>query len=168
MISKKLEVALNEQVNREMQAAYSYFAMAVYCDSRSLDGFSNWMKIQAQEEMAHAMKLYNYLNDVDATITLEAVPRPEQSFQSLLDVFKLALKNEEDFGRLYNEISSLALEERDNTTYNFLKWFLDEQVEEVSMVKTVLDKLKLIGESGNGIFMLNDEFAKRVYVPSAE
>ncbi|RMG40664.1 MAG: ferritin [Candidatus Dadabacteria bacterium] len=168
MIGKRLADELNKQINIELFAAYQYFSMAAYCEAKSLDGFASWMKVQAQEELSHALKIYDYLIDRGATVTMLAIEQPKVKFNSVLDAFQTALKNEEDLGTRFNELSEIAREEKDNITYSFLKWFLDEQVEEVALVSSVIDKLKLIGDNGYGLLMLSNELGQRQPEPTAE
>jgi ferritin len=140
--------------------------MASYCDDKSLNGFSHWFKTQAQEEVGHAMKIYNYLDDLGHRVILDALPQPLTQFSSVLDLFEKALEHEKKLANRLNEISGMASAENDNTTHSFLSWFLTEQVEEISIVSTVVDKLKLIGDNGHGILMLNDELGARALEPS--
>jgi len=161
MLSEKMEKALNGQINVELQAAYSYFAMAIYFDSKSLDGFSHWMKMQAKEEMMHAVKIYDYLSDTGHKAEMLAIPQPKSDYGSVLEVFEAALKSEEDVSIKLNSLADLALGAKDNTTYSFLEWFLTEQVEEVSVASTIVDKLRLIGDNGYGILTLNNEMKSR-------
>jgi len=164
MLSEKMIQALNKQINYEFAAAYSYFAKAAYCDLHSMDGFSHWMRVQAHEEIQHGMKIYNYLNDLGAPVVLQEVQRPFQEFTSFEEVFEDMLKSETDLAKVLNELASIALEERDQITYGFLKWFLDEQVEEIALTSSMVDKIKLVGGSGNGLFILNEEMKKRQLV----
>lgn len=161
MLSDKLTKELNIQIGRELESAYLYFAMAGYCKSISMDGFEHWMLLQAQEEMAHAMKIYRFINDRGGRVLPPALPQPRSNFNSLQEMFETALINEQDLDQKLNLLASSALAEKDNTTYTFLEWFLTEQVEEVSSCTTILDKIKLIGNAGYGLLMLNDELAKR-------
>ncbi|MCI5064116.1 ferritin [bacterium] len=168
MLTEKLETLLNKQLNLELFSAYTYLAMGSYMDERSLDGFAHWMKLQAEEELQHAQKIYTYLSDLGAKVRFEALDRPKQEFDSILDVFQTALEHEKKLARELNEISSVASEERDNTTAGFLDWFLNEQVEEVAQTNTICDKLKLIGEDGQGILLLNNELRDRQREAMAE
>jgi ferritin len=161
MLSAKLEKLLNTQFNLEVFSAYTYLAMAAYMDQRSLDGFSHWMKLQAEEELMHAQKVYDYLTDMGARVVFDPIERPAQDFESVLDVFETALAHEKRLAKELNEISSAASEERDNTSVTFLNWFLSEQVEEVSQTTTICDKLALVGEDGQGLLMLNNELRDR-------
>jgi ferritin len=161
MISEKLVQEFNQQICREFESAYLYLSMAAYCKSQSLDGFENWMLLQAQEEIGHAMKIYNYVLDRGRQVTLAALPQPRSTFKSMQEVFQVALDNEVDLDKKLNGLANAALAERDNTSHVFLEWFLTEQVEEVSTCNTILDKLKLIGDNGYGLLALNDEMAQR-------
>ena len=161
MLQKDLEQKLNEQLNFELESAYVYFALAAYMDSESLDGFASWMKVQAQEEIAHAMRIYNYINDRGSRVTLASVPQPKGNFESVLDAFETALAHEIKLSERLNDLAEVARGAKDNTTYTFLDWFLTEQVEEVSSVQTICDKLKLIGDNGYGLLMLSNELGQR-------
>jgi ferritin len=165
MLTEQLAKELNQQINREFQSAYLYFSMAAFCKSRSMDGFEHWMLLQAQEEIAHGMKIYRYMNDRNAPVTALAMAQPQTDFNSMKQIFEVALHNEEDLDRRLNKLASQALDAKDNTTYQFLKWFLDEQVEEVATCTGILDKLTLIGDNGYGILMLNEEMMKRQPAP---
>jgi ferritin len=168
MLDNELQTKLNEQINIELQAAYLYFSMATYFDSLSLDGFSHWMKTQAQEELGHAMKVYQYLSDQGAHAEMLAIPAPATKFDSPLQAFELALGHEKKLAATLNDISVLATEKRDNTTSSFLDWFLTEQVEEVALVNTIVDKLKMIGDNGFGILMMSNELGQRQAEPAPE
>lgn len=161
MLTEKIVNALNTQINYEFNAAYVYFGMATYCDSKSMDGFASWFKIQAEEEVSHGMKIYQYLMDLGQPVDLQAVEAPKTDFSSFEELFETAVENEKSLARVLNELANLALEERDQMTYHFLKWFLDEQVEEIALTSGVLDKIRLVGDSGNGLFILNEELGKR-------
>ena len=161
MLNDKLTQMLNDQLNFELESAYVYFAMAAYMDHESLDGFASWMKVQAQEEIEHAMRIYNYLNDRGARVVLAAHKQPKGDFNSILDVFENALKHEILLSERLNELAGVALDSKDNTTYSFLEWFLTEQVEEVSTVQTICDKVRLIGDNGYGLLQFSDELGAR-------
>lgn len=161
MISETLNEALQDQLNFELESAYLYFAMGAYMDSLSLTGFSHWMKMQAQEEVQHAVKIYNYLNDRGARVKMLPLPAPKNDYTNVLEVFEAALGHEKKLSSKLNVLADAALKERDNTTYSFLEWFLTEQVEEVSMITTICDKLRLIGDNGHGLLMLNNELGGR-------
>lgn len=161
MLSDSLQNELNLQINRELESAYIYFSMAADLELRSLDGFAHWMKTQAQEEVAHAMKIYQYLIDQGAKVTLLALPQPQTEFSSPLEVFEKALEHEKKIADSLNSLSDLAMKERDNTTYSFLEWFLTEQVEEISTASGIVDKVRMVGDNGHGLLMLDSELGKR-------
>ncbi|MCB0319553.1 MAG: ferritin [Bdellovibrionales bacterium] len=165
MLNEKLQSLLCAQLNLELYSAYTYLAMAAYMDERSLDGFSHWMKLQAEEELVHAQKVYTYLSDVGAKVTFEAIAKPLGEFSSVLEAFQKALEHEKLLAERLNEISVSASEARDNTTVSFLDWFLTEQVEEVASTTTICEKLKLIGNDGNGLLMFNNELRTRQRTP---
>ena len=161
MIKEKIVSELNKQLNLELESAYLYLAMAAYCDAENFDGFGHWMKLQAKEEIAHGMKLYQYLVDRGGKPELEALPKPKTSFESLEEVFQIALGHEQKLAEALETLADLARSEKDNTTYSLLEWYLDEQVEEIATAEGLLQKLQLIGNDGPGLLMLNDELSKR-------
>ena len=167
MLLLKMGKALNAQLNAEIYSGYLYMSMAAYFDSLNLSGFANWMKIQIQEELAHAQKFFNYINERGGRVILQAIDKPETDWDSTLAVFEYTLKHEQKVTGLINDLVDLARKEKDHATYNFLQWFVSEQVEEESSVDAVLQKLKLIGDFGPGIFMVDQELATRVFTPPA-
>lgn len=168
MLSEKLHAALNAQMNYEFFSAHAYLAMAAYCTDESYDGFTNFFLVQAEEERFHAMKFYNYLSDMGYRATIEGFPAPDNDFESILDVFEHALKHEKEVTRRIYELSDIALEEREHATMAFLKWFIDEQVEEESTFNTLIAKISRIQNDSNAIFMLDAELANRTFTPPAE
>ncbi len=167
MLSKTMEKAINEQINAEMYSAYLYLSMAAYFDDLNLSGFSNWMKTQFQEEQFHAQKFFDYVYARGGRVILEAIAKPESNWDSIKHVFEVTLKHEEHVTSLINNLVALAHKENDTATYNFLQWYVNEQVEEESNVDEVLKKLHLLGEQGPGIFMLDQQLATRVFTPPA-
>ncbi|NQU05804.1 MAG: ferritin [Calditrichaeota bacterium] len=167
MLKEKMEAALNAQLNAEIYSAYLYTSMAAWFDAKNLTGFANWMMIQTQEELSHAQKFYNYINERGGRVIMEAIAKPETEWKSTLDVFEFTLKHEEKVTSLINDLVEVSRDEKDNATYNFLQWFVSEQVEEESSVDTVIQKLKLIGDFGPGTFMIDQELANRVFTPPA-
>lgn len=162
MLSDKMVKALNDQVNAEMYSAYFYLAMNAYFESHSLAGFSHWMRMQAQEEMLHAMKIYDYVNERGGQVVLDAIAKPPAQWNSAQEVFNDVLAHEQKVTGLINELMNLALDERDHATAGFLQWFVSEQVEEEDNVGAVVDKLKLIGSDTSGLFVLDQELGKRL------
>lgn len=167
MLSKKMTDSLNEQVNKEMYSAYLYMAMSAHADNTGLKGFANWFMVQYEEEMTHAMKIYHYLQGQGARIKLMAIEEPADSFASPLDMFEKTLAHEQFITKSINELVDLAVQEKDHATQIFLQWFVTEQVEEEANDNEIIDKLKLVGDSPNGLFMLDADLGKRVFVNEA-
>jgi ferritin len=167
MISKKMQDALNEQVNAEMYSAYLYLAMDAFFQATNLAGFANWMRVQTQEEMAHAMKIYDYINERGAAVTLKAIEGPPTEWESPLAVFEAVYEHEQKVTGLINDLVDLAIEEKDHASNTFLQWFVNEQVEEESSADQMVQKLKLVKDAPGGIYMLDNELSQRVFTPPA-
>jgi ferritin len=165
MINKKMEEAINKQINAELYSAYLYLSMSSYFESVNLAGFANWMKIQAQEEVTHAMKFYDYLIERGGRATMLHIDAPKTTWSSPLSVFEETYKHEQKVTGLINNLMNLALAEKDHASVNMLQWFIGEQVEEESSADEIVQKLKLVGDGGNGIFMLDQQLGKRVFTP---
>ena len=165
MISKKIEDALNGQVTAEFYSSYIYLSRSAYFDSIDLKGFSSWMIAQAQEEILHGMKIYSFIQERGGKVTLKQIDGPATEWQSPLDAFQVALKHEEYVTSLINGLVDLAIEERDHATKNFLDWFVDEQVEEEATAGEVVQQLKMVGDDGRGLLMLDREKGQRVFTP---
>jgi ferritin len=161
MLSEKMENALNGQLNAELYSAYLYLSMNAYFKSVNLDGFANWMHYQAQEEVTHAMKFYDFINSRGGRVKLSQIDAPATEWNSPLAVFEATLAHEQKVTGLINDLVELALEEHDHATNIFLQWFVSEQVEEEESVGGVLEQLKLMGEAKGGLFMIDRELAKR-------
>lgn len=168
MLSEKMQSALNTQINKEIYSAYLYLSMAAYCEAKNLKGFANWMTVQVQEELSHAGKFFNFLADRGGKIILQPIDGPETEWDSPQAVFEHVYRHEQIVTGLINELVKLAREENDYATESFLKWFIDEQVEEEASASEVLEKIKLAGDRGGGLFMLDRELGSRVYTPPAE
>ncbi|MBT7788979.1 MAG: ferritin [Calditrichaeota bacterium] len=167
MLNKKVEEAINAQINAELFSAYLYMSMGAYLDSMNLTGFSNWMSIQVQEELSHVQKFYHYVNERGGRVVLDTIEKPEFEWDSVLDVFEATYEHEQKVTSLINGLVEVARIENDNATYNFLQWFVSEQVEEEASADAMVQKMKLIGDFGPGIFMLDQEAMQRVFVPPA-
>ncbi len=167
MLNKKVEEALNNQINAELFSAYLYMSMAAYFDTKNLAGFSNWMHIQVQEELSHVEKFYHYINERGGRVVLDAIDKPQSDWDSVLAVFEATYEHEQKVTSLINGLVDVARAENDNATYNFLQWFVSEQVEEEASADGMVQKLKLIGDFGPGIFMIDQEATQRVFVPPA-
>jgi ferritin len=161
MLSEKMENALNGQLNAELYSAYLYMAMNAYFKAVNLEGFANWMSCQAQEELTHAMKFYNFVISRGGRAKLTQVEAPPTEWDSPLAVFEATLEHEQKVTGLINDLVELALEAHDHATNIFLQWFVSEQVEEEESVNGVLEQLKLMGEAQGGLFMIDLELAKR-------
>lgn len=165
MFSEKMQKALNEQINAEYYSSYLYLSMSAYFQSISLCGFANWMRVQAQEELMHGMKFYDFINERGGRVTLAQIDGPETIWDSPIAAFENVLKHEQEVTRLINNLVNLANEEKDHATNIFLQWFVTEQVEEESTAADVLHKLNLTHGEGSGLFMMDREMAQRVFVP---
>ena len=153
--------ALNEQVKNEFYSSYLYLSMAGYFESINLPGFAHWMRLQSAEEGAHAMKIHDFVQDRGARVTLLAIDQPPADFQSPLDVFQQALEHEQSVTRMINNLYGMAGEERDYASQAFLQWFITEQVEEEKTVTQIFETLKMIGDKGDALIMLDRELASR-------
>jgi len=166
MISEKMQEALNEQVNAELYSAYLYLSMQAFFESINLPGFANWMRVQTQEELVHAMKIYDFLNERNGRVTLKAIAQPQTKWDSPLAAFKAAYEHEQKVTGLINNLVNLAIEEKDHATNSFLQWFVTEQVEEESSVDQVVQNLKkMVDKAPGGIFLLDRELGQRVFTP---
>lgn len=167
MIDKKLEAAINKQINFEMYSAYLYMSMSAFFTSKNLKGAANWTHIQAQEEMVHAMKFYYYLLDRGGKVTLEAIAKPEDTWKNALAVFKDVSKHEGIVTSRINDIADLAASVKDHATSSMIKWFIDEQVEEEANAEEIVRQLEMVGNDSSGLFMIDKELAARVFAMPA-
>jgi ferritin len=167
MLSQKLQDAFNAQINKELYSEYLYLSMAAYCYTLDLDGFANYFMVQTQEEHFHAMKMFNFVNERGGKIVLKQIDGPEVDFKSPVEVFSKTYEHEQFVTKSINELMDVAIKENDHAAASFLKWFIDEQVEEEATVSKILSKLKLIGGEGQGLLMLDTELAARVFTPPA-
>lgn len=162
MINKQMEKALNEQVNREMYSAYLYMAMSAYSTRNGLKGFANWFMVQYHEEMVHAMKIFEYITRQGGAVRLSAINEPSTDFNGPLDMFKRTLEHEKFITKSINDLVNLAVEQKDHATNIFLQWYITEQIEEEDNDNDIISKLEMIGDSKDGIFMLDKELAARM------
>lgn len=165
MIKKKIQDALNKQINAEIYSAYLYLSMNAHSHSIELTGFANWLFCQYQEEMMHAMKMYDYVNERGGRIILDKIEKPKTEWKSPTKMFEHVYNHEKKVTGLINGLVDLSIKEKDHATTNFLQWFVAEQVEEEASASSVLQKLKLVGNEGNGLFMLDKELSTRVFTP---
>jgi ferritin len=160
-LSKKMQDALNEQIKEEMASAYIYLSMAAYCESINLPGFAHWMQGQSQEELSHAMKLYEYIHDRGGRVVFQALEQPPAEFDGPIGVFEKTLAHEQYItGRIHN-LYGMAAAENDYASLGILQWFVNEQVEEEKTAGDILDMLKVVGDKGQGLIILDRQLASR-------
>ncbi|MBU2548593.1 MAG: ferritin [Proteobacteria bacterium] len=165
MLSPTIEDALNEQLNAEAYSGYLYLSMVAYFESIGLKGFAKWMGAQTREEFFHANKFYNYIIERSGRVSLKTIDAPPNQWESPLAAFAAAYEHERKVTGLINDLVGLAREEKDHASEIFLQWFVTEQVEEEASVEEVIQKLKLAGPQGAGLFMLDNELSQRVISP---
>jgi len=164
MIKKAVEVALNEQINAEFHSAYLYLSMSAWFHSVGLAGYANWMRIQYQEELAHATRFFDYVNERGGSVKLSPIGEVQVDFKGTVNVFEETLVHEQLVTSLINKLMDIAIKESDHATKSFLQWFVDEQVEEEANVEQILHNLKLIKGEGQGLLMMDREMQTRVFV----
>ena len=167
MLSKKMEKALNGQVNAELYSSYLYLSMESWFKSKNLNGFANWMRVQAQEEMSHAMKIYDFIDERGGRIVLKAIDGPPTEWDSPLTVFEAVYEHEQKVTALINDLVDLSIKEKDHATNSFLQWFVSEQVEEEASADAAVQQLKMVESAPGGMFMLDREMGRRVFTPPA-
>ena len=167
MLKEKIETAFCEQINWELYSAYLYLSMSAYFLSINLNGFASWMRVQALEEVTHAMKFFDFINERSGRVTLLETKAPPKEWESPLAAFEDAYEHECFVSSRINDLVNMSLEEKDHASNNFLQWFVAEQVEEEASVDEVAQKLKIIGGDGGGLFMLDQELAQRTFTPPA-
>lgn len=160
MISKKMAEVLNKRLNREFYSAYFYLSMSAYSEFLGLKGFANWFLMKNEEETQHAMKVYKYLLDQGVQINLLPVNQPPSSFDSPLALFEATLEHEQEVTQQINELVDIAVAEKDHATHIFLQWFITEQIEEEATVAEIINKIKLVGGKGDGLFMIDNQLGQ--------
>lgn len=161
MLISRIEKELNKQLNKEFFSSYLYMSMAAYFQSVDLLGFANWMQVQAKEELIHAEKFYNFIQERGGRVFLEQIEKPQIDWHSPLAAFEDSLKHELFITASINDLVNIALEEKDHATNIFLQWFVTEQIEEESNAIEIIRKLKLMKDAPGGMFMLDKELAAR-------
>ena len=164
MLSDTMVKALNDQITKEMYSSYLYLQMAAWLENESLSGCAAWMKVQAQEEIAHGMIFYNYVCERGGLVEFGAIDQPGMEYASVMDVFKKVLEHEQFVTASINNLMDIALSEKDYATQRRLDWFISEQVEEEGNAMAIVGKLEMIGGT-QGIFMLDKELSARTFVP---
>ena len=168
MLNKKVQKALNDQINAELYSAYLYLAMSNWFVLENLPGMANWLKVQAEEELSHAMRIYNFVQDRNSQVVLEKIEGPPLKWSSPVAAFEAAYQHEQKITGMINDIVDAALAERDHATVSFLNWFVDEQVEEEASALEVVDKLKMVEGHAGSMFMVDKELGQRVSEPEGE
>lgn len=169
MISKEMTDALNGQLNKEFHSSYIYLAMSVWARANGFNGCANWFNIQYQEEVTHAMKLFQYLEEQNANVVLSDIKSLNVDAKSILEVFDMAYKHEIKMTSWLNDLSDQAMKEKDHATYNLLQWYVNEQVEEEAMFSEIIDKFKMVGSDGYGLYSIDKELGSRKFVdPTAD
>ncbi|MBT3295225.1 MAG: ferritin [Verrucomicrobia bacterium] len=163
MITDKMTEALNKQINAELYSAYLYLAMASYAGTQGMRGASSWFFVQAQEEMTHVWRFYDYVSSQGRQVILEAIEKPPADFDSLAQALDDTLAHEQQVTGLINALVATAREENDNATAIFLQWYVTEQVEEEESVGEIIDQLKLAGSHGSGLLMIDRELGTRAF-----
>ena len=161
MISKKVEAALSAQLNQELYAAYVYLSMSAYFDSINLDGFAHWMRLQAQEELTHSTKVFDFMLEREATVKLIAVKAPPSTWKTPLAACQDALKSERLNTKQINDLVELSFVTKDHATRVFLQWFVDEQVEEEASASKLVEKVKMVKDDKGALFILDQDLGKR-------
>lgn len=168
LLTKEMESSINKQINEELFSAYLYQSMAAYFETQSFEGMASWMELQAQEEMFHAKKFYDYVNERGGKVILTAIEGPKTQWGSVLDVFEDALEHERYITGCIYKLFELAIEQKDHMTNVFLNWYITEQAEEEGSIQKIIDNLKKIKDSSNGLFMMDKELGKRTLQPEPD
>ncbi|MDD5023152.1 MAG: ferritin [Candidatus ainarchaeum sp.] len=160
-INKKVEEALNEQINKELFSSYLYLSIAANFRGKNLHGFAHWMEVQSNEELEHAMKIYHYIYERGGEVTLEKLDKPKTKWDTCEEALNEAYEHEKFVTKSIEDLVKLSREENDYATENMLQWFIKEQVEEEASTEELLIKLRMVGEKGNGLYMLDKELSNR-------
>lgn len=161
MLSKKIEDALNEQINTELFSSYQYLSMAAYFRSVHLEGFAHWVRVQSSEEYEHAMKIFEYIDERDGRVVLQELRKPPSTWDSTLAAVECAFQHEQELTQTISELVNLANSEKDYATNAFLQWFVSEQVEEEAVTRQVLNQLQLVGDAAPPLFFLDQKLGLR-------
>ena len=161
MLTKKVEAAMNDQLQKELQSAYVYLGMSAYCEDQSLPGFATWLRRQFEEEQQHAFRFYNFIIDRGSRVQLKQLDAPPTDYDGPLEVFETALDHERSVTRSINELYDLVAKEKDFASQAWLDWFATEQVEEEKTVGQIVDDLRRVGATGDGLFFLDKDLASR-------
>jgi ferritin len=165
MLSKRLMDEMNLQIKYELFSAHLYMAMEAYCASINLDGFANWLKVQTEEERAHGRLFFDFINRMNGEVKVLGIEEPMGEYKNLLEIFQKGYEHEKFVTDRIYLLADIATEEKNHAAVSFLKWFVDEQVEEESNFFGLIKKLEMIGDNTSGLYMLDKELAARVFVP---
>ena len=160
-MKKSVIEAINSQIQAEFESAYTYLGMSARMESLNLSGFATWLRVQWEEEIVHAMKFVDFMIQRDEEVELQAIPKPRLAFSSALEAFESVLEHEQYITDRIHQLYTLAVKENDYPLQTLLQWFIDEQVEEEENARAAIDSLKLVGDSGPGLFMLDREMGAR-------
>jgi len=161
MISQAVQDSINEQIKHEFQSAYVYLSMAAHCEAENLKGFAHWMRAQSREELSHAMKLFDYLNDRGGRVVLSTLEQPPMDFRSPLNLFEQVLEHERKVTKLIHNLYEVAAQEHDYGTQVALHWFIEEQVEEEKNAMEIVEYLKMIGNDSAALFLFDRQLGAR-------
>lgn len=162
MITKRMEEALNQQINKEFYSAYLYLAMSAYCNKIGMPGAEHWFRMQYDEEVIHMTKMFDYVMQHGGEAHLLQIDEPPREFGSVLEIFLASLEHEQFVTKSINELLDVAVEEKDHASQVFLQWYITEQVEEEANVEDIVNRLKLAGDNGGALMMIDDKLAQRL------
>ena len=160
-VSERMCAAMNDQIKAELDSAYLYLALAAHVERQNLKGFAHWLRLQWEEELAHALKLYDFLLQRDLAVELKALNQPTITAETPLEIFAQVLAHEQYITRRINDLYAVAVEENDYASQTLLQWFITEQLEEEESARDILDNLRLVGDSGASLFLLDRELGQR-------
>ena len=161
MLNPKVQDALNKQINAELFSSYLYLSMSAYFEAEDLKGLAHWMRVQADEEHKHAMRIYDFVNDRSGRVTLGQIDAPKTQWKSPLEAFEDAYKHEQKITGMIGDLMNLVAMEKDGAGHDFLEWFCREQVEEEANAQLNVAQLKRVGDNGVGLYLLDQELGKR-------
>lgn len=168
MISEKIATLINEQIAHEQYAAQYYLSMSAWFSSKDLDGIANYFRVQSKEELMHADKMFDYLNDVGVEIIIGEIAKPPHQFENAIDIFQKALEHERIVTKSIFNIVKNANDEGDFATTSFLQWFINEQVEEEASASQLVTKIKMVSDNPSALYLFDQELAQRVFVADAK
>lgn len=161
MLDSDVQDAINTQIRNEYYSSYLYLSMSAYCESRNFPGCASWLRRQSEEELVHAMKLFDYMVDRGARVVLESIDQPPSEFGTLLEVFEEVLEHEREVTGMINSLYDLAVSQNDHATAVSLHWFIEEQVEEEKSAEEVVEKFKLASDNGAALMILDADLGSR-------